>query len=107
MPRNRTVYSGCTDPTQATARLVIFLVNRIKERYWGQQFCQMERDISVRPLELVPNIPVGPCKPKWTVAFDVPTSLYQPKFPEFWVEWKAPIICLRVRCHVTRVAIGI
>ena len=20
-----------------------------KERYWGQQFCQMERDISVRP----------------------------------------------------------
>ena len=93
MPRNRTVYSGCTDPTQATARLVIVLVNRIKERYWGQQFCQMERDISVRPLELVPNIPVRPCKPKWTVSFDVPASLYQPKFPEFWVEWKAPIIC--------------
>ena len=56
MPRNRTVYSGCTDPTQATARLVIVLVNRIKEQYWGQQFCQIERDISVRPLELVPNI---------------------------------------------------
>ena len=42
-----------------------------KEWYWGQQFCQMERDISVRPTEmtrpvkgppskLVPNIPVGP-----------------------------------------------
>ena len=23
-----------------------------KERYWGQQFCQMERDISVRPTEI-------------------------------------------------------
>ena len=44
-----------------------------KERYWGQQFWQMERDISVRPTEmtdqtgqrgppskLVPIIPVGP-----------------------------------------------
>ena len=24
----------------------------MKERYWGQQFCQMERDISVRPTEV-------------------------------------------------------
>ena len=23
-----------------------------KERYWGQQFCQMERNISVRPTEM-------------------------------------------------------
>ena len=83
MPRNRTVNSGCTDSTQATARLAIVLVSRMKERYWGQQFGQMERYISVRPLELVPNIPVGPCKPKWTVPFDVPAALYQPKFPEF------------------------
>ena len=49
-----------------------------KERFWGHQFCQMEKNISVRPTEmtrpvkgppskLVPNIPVwpnwnGPCR---------------------------------------------
>ena len=43
--RNGTVHSGYTDPTQATARLVIVLVSR------GQQFWQMERDLSVRPTE--------------------------------------------------------
>ena len=47
-----------------------------EERHWGQQFCQMDRDISVRstktsgpvkvdhlcgpPSKGVPNIPVGP-----------------------------------------------
>ena len=38
-----------------------------KERHWGQQFCQLEKDISVwpngqsgPPSKLVPNIPVGP-----------------------------------------------
>ena len=38
-----------------------------KERHWGQQFCQLEKDISVwpngqsgSPSKLVPNIPVGP-----------------------------------------------
>lgn len=42
-----------------------------EERHWGQQFCQMDRDISVRSTEMsrtcqsgppskgVPNIPVG------------------------------------------------
>ena len=50
---NGKVHSRCTDPTQATARLVIVLESRIqKEQYWGQQFCQMERDISVRPTEM-------------------------------------------------------
>ena len=69
-----------------------------KERYWGQQFCQMERDISVRPTDrndqtghsgppskLVPNIPVGP---NGNGPFHL---VYQPKFPELWVEWKAPM----------------
>ena len=67
-----------------------------KERYWRQQFWQMERDISVRPTEmtrpvtvdrpskLVPNIPVGPNR-------NGPFHLMnQRKFPEFGVEWKAP-----------------
>ena len=68
-----------------------------KEWYWGQQVCQMERDISVRPTDrdnqtsqsgspskLVPNISVGP---NWNGPFHL---MYQPKFLEFWVEWKAP-----------------
>ena len=29
-----------------------------KERYWGQQFCQMERDISVRPTEMTRPVTV-------------------------------------------------
>ena len=46
---NGTVHSGCTDPTQATARLVIVLESRIQKSgtAWGQKFCQTERDISV------------------------------------------------------------
>ena len=83
--RNGTVHSGYTDPTQATARLVIVLVSR------GQQFCQMEGDISVRPTgqrrppsKLVPNIPGGPNR---NGLFHM---MYQPKFPKFGVECKAP-----------------
>ena len=29
-----------------------------KERYWGQQFCQMERDISVQPTEMSGQVKV-------------------------------------------------
>ena len=32
---NGTVHSGCTDPTQATARLVIVLVSRIQKSGTG------------------------------------------------------------------------
>ena len=83
--RNGTVHSGYTDPTQATARLVIVLVSR------GKQFCKMERDISVRPIgqrrppsKLVPNIPGGPNR---NGLFHM---MCQPKFPKFGVECKAP-----------------
>ena len=56
---NGAVHSGCTDATQATAFLVIFVVSRIEqnEQYWEQQFCQMERDILVLPTEIT-----GPVK---------------------------------------------
>ena len=47
------------------------------ERYWGQQFCQMERDISVmsRPLKVDHPHKGGPkysgrTEPKWSVPFD-------------------------------------
>ena len=38
------------------------------------------------PSKLVPNIPVGPNR-------NGPFHLMnQPKFPDFWVEWKAPLV---------------
>ena len=57
-----------------------------KQRYWGQQFCQMERDISVRPTEMTRPVKVGHfqswfrinsgrTKPKWFVPFDAPTEI--------------------------------
>ena len=78
--------SGCTDPTQATARLVIVLASRIqKRRYWGQQFCQMERNISDRTTEITRPVKEdhlqswsrisGRTKPKWSVPFDVATGI--------------------------------
>ena len=38
------------------------------------------------PSKLVPNIPAGPNQ---NGPFHL---MYQPKFPEFWVEWKAPTL---------------
>ena len=59
---NGRVHSGFTDPTQlqATACLVIVLVLKqdTKVRYWGQQFCQMERDLSVLPTEMTGQVKV-------------------------------------------------
>jgi len=31
-----------------------------EERHWGQQFCQMDRDLCGPPSKGVPNTPVGP-----------------------------------------------
>ena len=52
-------------------------------------FCPIERNDqtgqSGPPWKLVPNIPVGPNR-------NGPFRLmYQRKFPEFWIEWKAPL----------------
>ena len=46
------------------------------------------------PSKLVPNIPVGPNR-------NGPFHLMnQPKFPDFWVEWKAPFITLETLLHL-------
>jgi len=78
----RYINYGCTDPTQATAGLVIVHVSMqdTNERYWGQQFCQLEKDISVRQTEISrpskwTTFKAGPkysgrTKPKWSVLFD-------------------------------------
>ena len=75
-----------------------------KERHWGQQFCQMERDISVRPTErndqtsqsgppskVFPNIPVGP---KWNGPFHLISNR---KFRNFELNEKHPVIRLQRR----------
>ena len=48
-----------------------------KERYWGQQFCQMERDISVRPTKMTRPIKVATFKagPEYSDPSDVPTEI--------------------------------
>ena len=69
-----------------------------KEQYWGRQFCQMERDKSVRPTEItrpvkvdyllnvVPSIPVGS---NWNSPFNL---ISNQNVPEFWDKWKALLI---------------
>ena len=97
----RTVHSGCTDPTQPIARLVIVLVSRIQKNGTGDNNFVMERDTSVRATEIEDRSKwatfkgspkySGRTEPKWSVPFD-----FQSKFPEFWAEWKAPKIYLRL-----------
>ena len=89
------VHSGYTDPTQATA-YYCSCMQVTKEQYWGQQFCQVERDISVRPTKMTRPVKVDhlqssvlniPVRPNWNGPFHL---MNQPKFLEFWVERKAP-----------------
>ena len=94
---NGTVHSGCTDSTQATARLVIILLSRFQKSgtgdnnfvKWKGTFRSNRTKWSVTgqsgpPSKLVPSIPVGPNR---NSPFPL---MYQPKFPEFWAKWKAP-----------------
>lgn len=51
-----------------------------KKQYWGQKFCQMERDISVRPNEITVDWSKrteysSRTKPKWAVPFAVSTEI--------------------------------
>ena len=86
---NKTAHSGCTDPTQATAFGYCSCKQDTKEQYWGQQFCQMERNISVRPTEMTRPVKVD--HPQSTNINGPFNLMYQLKSPEFWVEWKAPL----------------
>ena len=95
---NGAVHSGCTDLTQATARLVIVLVSRIQQggtrdsnfvKWKGTfNFSPTGRNDQTgqrrSPSKLVWNIPVGPNR---NGPFPL---IYQRKFPEFWAECKAP-----------------
>ena len=48
----------CTDPTQASTACYCSCKQDTKERYWGQQFCQMERDILVQPTKMTRPVKV-------------------------------------------------
>ena len=52
-----------------------------EELYWGQHLCQIERDETGQ--SGVPKY-FGWTKLEWFIPSD-----FYPKFPEFWVEWKA------------------
>ena len=83
---NGTVHSGCTDPTQATARFVIVLASRIQKSGTGDNdFVKWKRtfrsDRTKWPDQsLWTTIKAGPeysgrTKPKWAVPFDVRTEI--------------------------------
>ena len=91
---NETVHIRCTDPTQATAHLVIVLViiqksgtgdNDFVKGHFGPTDRNDQSGQSGPPSKLVLNILVGPNR---NGPFH---SMYQPKFPEFGVEWKTPL----------------
>ena len=82
---NGTVHSGCTDPTQASARLVIVLVSRIQKSGTGDSnFVKRKRTFrSDRPKwpdwSKRTTFKPGPeysdrTKPKCSVLFDIPTE---------------------------------
>jgi len=102
---NGTVHSGgrqaTTGNTSAVRRVqrvwLLFLLAGYKRAVLGTtiltngkgHFGSTDRDNrpgqSGPPSRLVPNIPVGPNR---NGPFHL---MYQPKFPECWVEWKAPM----------------
>ena len=82
---NGTVPSGCTDPTQATTRLVIFISMIQKKRYWDNNFVKWKGtfrsdlpkwpDRSKLTMHFQSTEYSRWTKPKWSVPFDVPTKV--------------------------------
>ena len=81
-----TVHSGCTDPTQATACLVIVLASRIQKRGTGDNNLVKWKgtfrsnrpkwpDWSERTTFKADSEYSGRTKPKWSAPFDVATEI--------------------------------
>ena len=95
---NGKVHSGCTDPTQATARLDIVLASRKQKSGTGDNdFVQWKGTFRS-------NRPKWKDRSKWTTFKGGPKSvpvemnrngpfhlISNWNFPEFWAEWKAPL----------------
>ena len=77
---NGTVHSGCSDSTQATARLVIVLVSRIQKSGTGDNnFVEWKETFRSdrskwTTFKAAPKYS-GRIKPKWSVLFDAPTEI--------------------------------
>ena len=95
------------DSTQATLHLVILIVSRIQnlEWYWKQQFCPMERGISVWPTKITRPVKVAHFQ-RWSSIFRSDQTkmacsilIFNQTFPEFWAEWKvAHVTTSIVKC---------
>ena len=83
---NGAVHSGCTDLTQATARLVIVLVSRIQQGGTGDnnfvkwkgtfQSDQPKWPDRSKTISFKASLEYScPTKPKWSVPFDIPTEI--------------------------------
>ena len=86
--------SGCTDPTQATTRLVTVLVSRIQKSCTGDNSLVKWKGTFRSD------------RSKWTMHLQIPVGanqsgpfhwMYQQKFPEFWVDWEVPNELLEMR----------
>ena len=97
------IHSCCTVPTQATAHLFIVHINcqqDTEEQYWGQQFCQMERDILVWPAKITRLVKVDHLQTwsqifwsEWTEWSSLAFYFYKPKLVECYgklivIRWK-------------------
>ena len=75
-----TVDSGCTDPTQATARLIIVLVRRIQKSGTGDNSF-----VQCKGTKVIPNIPV---RQNWNGSFHLISNR---NFRNFGLNGKRPI----------------
>ena len=95
---NGTVHSGCTDTPDTSHRVFGYCPCKhdAKELFWGQHFCQMERDISVRPTEMTRPVKEDHLQ-SWSCIYpsdqtEMVRSIWctNRNFRKFWVELKAP-----------------
>ena len=111
---NGAVHSGCTDLTQATARLVIVLVSRIQQGGTGEnnfvkwkgtfQSDQPKWPDRSKWISFKARLEYsGRTKPKWSVPFDIPTEIseilgWMQSAPEF--NPRNPKPCLRMETRI-------
>ena len=83
-----TVHSGCRDPTQATARLVIFLVS------WIQKSGTRDNNSVKWKGTFRSDRPKSPDRLKWTTFKGVPETVrsiwFLTETSGIWAEWKGP-----------------
>ena len=91
------LHSYCTVPTQATAHLFIVHSNcqqDTEDHYWGQQFCQNERDILVWPAKIPRLVKLDHLQSwpqifwsEWTDGSFLAFYFYKTTFAEFYGKW--------------------